>query len=473
MSSRSVCAALLALLAQGCAGDPIPARAISDGRLAMGTVLEIAIEGLAPQPAARALDALYGEAQRLDRLLSIYDPESAISRINREAGRGVQRVDPEVVEILKLSIAYASETRGAFDVTVGPLVDLWVEAAARNAPPSAAELASARARVGAQRISITSGDRVALAEAGMKIDLGGIAKGYALDRMLPLLERHGIERALLNFGQSSSWALGAPAGSPGWRLLVRAPDGDFAGVITLRDQALSVSGSQGQWVEIGGRRFGHIVDPRSGEPLMRARQALVVARRAALAEALSLALLVLDAETGLALVAARPDCEALLIEGDGALRSTPGWAAAVRFEPLSAPRESRSTTERPAPVPLRTRGPLRSDPRALGPGARTRLASAGFGGAQAALGTLRSLGGWDWSNSAVRFATPTSRSAATRSPGKRSSAATAARRAGSREIPTTKSARSKRRAEARRSSLRVGLRPKLLRRRANPAGSRS
>jgi thiamine biosynthesis lipoprotein len=305
----------------------------------MGTVLEIEIEGIEPQLAARALDELYDEAFRLDRLLSIYDPKSEISRINRTAGHGNQQVDPEVVEILKLSIAYSELTRGAFDVTIGPLIDLWMEAADRNAPPTTAELAAARQRVGADRISAVSRDGVSLAEKGMKLDLGGIAKGYALDRMLPLLERHGIENALLNFGQSSTWAAGAPAGSAGWRLLVRGPEGRFAGLITLRDQALSVSGSQGQWVEIGDRRYGHIIDPRSGEPLLRARQAVVVSQRAALAEALSLALLVLDAETGLALVAAQPDCEGLLIEGGGALRSTPGWEAAVRFEPLAAPGE--------------------------------------------------------------------------------------------------------------------------------------
>jgi thiamine biosynthesis lipoprotein len=338
---RAVCAALLSVLTQGCVTDPIPERMISDGRYAMGTVLEIAIEGLEPQPAARALDDLYDEALRLDRLFSIHDPKSEVSRLNRTAGHGRQQVDPEVVEILKLSVAYSKLTRGAFDVTVGPLVDLWVEAADRNAPPTAAELASARLRVGADRISAVSGDGVSFARDGMKLDLGGIAKGYALDRMLPLLARHGIESALLNFGESSSWAVGAPAGSPGWRLLVRGPEGRFAGLITLRDQALSVSGGQGQWVEIGGRRYGHIIDPRSGEPLMRARQAVVVSQRAALAEALSLALLVLDAETGLALVAAVPDCEGLLIEVGGALLSTPGWEAAVRFEPLSAPDEER------------------------------------------------------------------------------------------------------------------------------------
>jgi len=327
----------LSVLTHGCVNNPINERAISDGRYAMGTVLEITIEGLEPQPAERVLDELYDEALRLDRLLSIYDPESEISRINRTAGHGKQQVDPDVVEILKLSIAYSKLTRGAFDVTIGPLVDLWMEAADRNAPPTAAELAAARQRVGADRISVISGDAVSLDEEGMKLDLGGIAKGYALDRMLPLLERNGVESALLNFGQSSTWAVGAPAGSAGWRLLVRGPEGRFAGLITLRDRALSASGSRGQWVEIDGRRYGHIIDPRTGEPLMRARQAVVISQRAALAEALSLALLVLDAETGLALVAAEPGCEGLLIEGGGVLRSTPGWEAAVRFEPLSAP----------------------------------------------------------------------------------------------------------------------------------------
>lgn len=309
-------------------------RAISDGRYAMGTVLEITLEGLEPQAATQALDDLFELATRLDRLLSIYEPQSDISRLNRTAGRGRQQVDSEVEEILERSIAYSELTRGAFDVTIGPVVDLWMEAVARDVPPTALELAAARELVGSNRISVVSGEGVSLSRAGMKLDLGGVAKGYALDRMLPLLERHGIESALLNFGQSSTWAVGAPAGSAGWRLLVRGPEGRFAGLITLRDQALSVSGSQGQWVEIGSRRYGHIVDPRSGEPLTRARQAVVVSQRASLAEALSLALLVLDADAGLALVDAQPDCEGLLIEPGGELRSTPGWEAAVGFEPL-------------------------------------------------------------------------------------------------------------------------------------------
>lgn len=340
MILRAACLVLSAVLTQGCATHPTPMSDVSDGHYAMGTILEIEIQGLEPQRAARALDELYDEALRLDRLLSVYDPASEISRLNRTAGRGPQPVQPEVEEILERSVAYAELTRGTFDVTVGPLVDLWKQAANRGEPPTAAELAAARARVGANRISVIPGEGVALGAVGMKLDLGGIAKGYALDRMLPLLERNGIESALLNFGQSSSWALGAPAGSSGWRLLVRGPTGRFAGLITLRDQALSVSGSQGQWVEIGGRRYGHIIDPRTGEPLTRARQAVVVSRSATLAEALSLALLVLESDQGLELVAEQPGCEGLLIEGDGQLRSTPGWNAAVHFEPLPASEEA-------------------------------------------------------------------------------------------------------------------------------------
>jgi thiamine biosynthesis lipoprotein len=302
----------------------------------MGTLLEISLEGVAARRAARALDDAFAEALRLDGLLSIYDPASEISGLNRAAGRGLQPVDPAVAEVLALSIHYAELTAGAFDVTVGPLVDLWRRAAERGVPPSSAELAAARARVGAQQIQLAPG-QAALADAGAMLDLGGIAKGYALDRMLPLLERRGVTRALLSFGQSSIWAIGAPEQLDGWRLFVRAPDGAPAGLITLRDQALSVSGSQGQWVEIGGRRYGHIIDPRSGAPLMVARQALVVAPSATLAEALSVALLVLDAQAGLALVAAQAGCEALLIESGGELRSTAGWQAAARFEPLRAP----------------------------------------------------------------------------------------------------------------------------------------
>jgi len=336
LTLRAASVPLSLLVTLGCVSPNATEQPASDGRYTMGTVLEISLHGLESQLAARALDDLYEVAAELDGLLSVYQPDSETSRLNRTAGHGPQRVDPTVAEVLRLSIAYSDLTQGAFDVTIGPLVALWEEAAARNAMPTAAELADARSRVGSDKIDVGSDGAVSLAREGMQINLGGIAKGHALDRMLPLLDQHGVESALLNFGQSSTWARGAPPGSRGWRLLVRGPGGGFTGTIELRDQALSVSGSVGQWVEIGGRRYGHIIDPRSGGLSTGQRQAVVVAREAALAEALSTALLVLDAEAGLAVVAALPDCEGLLIEETGERHSTPGWAAATRFEPLPA-----------------------------------------------------------------------------------------------------------------------------------------
>lgn len=331
-------ALLAAFAALACAAPPPPALVeVSDGRPAMGTILEITLLARSEAEGRAALDELFALGGELEATLTRFDPASDVSRLNRAAGRGAVRVDPELVRLLELSIAYAELTHGAFDPTVGPLVELWTRAGQTGVMPDAVALAHARSLVGATQIRVEGG-RVALANAGASVDLGGIAKGWALDRMLPRLRARGIENALLDFGQSSVQALGAPPGAMGWRLLARGPGDTPLGVLTLRDQALSVSGSLGQSVEIGGRRFGHVLDPRSGLALERRRQALVLAPDATLAEALSKALLVLGEAEGLALVAAQPGCEALLVDAEGGSWQTPGWSRTAHFEPIAAAR---------------------------------------------------------------------------------------------------------------------------------------
>jgi thiamine biosynthesis lipoprotein len=327
-------ALLAGLAALACASpSSAPLVEVSDGRPAMGTILEITLYTRSPARGRAALAELFAAAERLDAVMTLYDPGSDLSKLNRAAGRGPIRVDLELAEILEAATDYARLTHGSFDVTVGPLVALWKRAGETGVPPSAAEIARARALVGADQIGV-NGNRAELAREGVSVDLGGIAKGWAVDRMLPLLERRGIERALIDFGQSSVHALGAAPGSEGWRLLVRGPEDGALGVLTLSDQALSVSGSLGQMVEIGGRRYGHVLDPRTGQPLERQREALVVAPEAALAEALSKALLILGENEGIALVAAQPGCHGLLVDADGRSWETPGWREAVRFEAL-------------------------------------------------------------------------------------------------------------------------------------------
>lgn len=333
MISRALTAACLALAAACASAPAAPPAEVSDGRYAMGTVLEVTLQGPDAGELHAALGEIFALADRLDRMLTVFDPASEVSRLNRAAGGDALSVDPEVTRILSDAVGYARATHGAFDVTVEPLVELWTRAARRDALPSAEEIAAARAQVGASRIDVRPDGRVALAP-GTSVNLGGLAKGWALDRMLPILRAHGVEGALLNFGQSSTWAVGAPAGAEAWRLLARAPGGGFAGVLALRDRALSVSGSFGQSSVIAGRRFGHVLDPRTGWPLVRRSEALVVAPTAGQGEALSTALLVLGPQEGLALVAAQEGCEALLIDADGAEWTTPGWASVTHFERL-------------------------------------------------------------------------------------------------------------------------------------------
>jgi thiamine biosynthesis lipoprotein len=347
--SRAAIRALILLLA-----SPLPAgsapRTVSDGRLAMGTILEVTVVTADEAEGRAVVERLFAIATRLDALLTNWDPESALMRLNRAAGQGPQRIDPELARVLGAALTLSRETDGAFDVTVGPLVTLWRTAGERGALPTDSERSRALAAVGSAKLRADPNAATAELTAGASIDLGGLAKGYALDRMREELRRAAVTSALLSFGQSSLLALGAPPDAPGWRLLVRTPEGGFAGVATLRDRAASVSGSLGQWTEIEGRRYGHVIDPRSGEPLVRAAQAMVLMDSAASAEAWSKALLVVQPQQGLDGLA-RAGGEGLLLEADGRSFATPSWKEATAFEPLDQSETRSSETSPPSSKP--------------------------------------------------------------------------------------------------------------------------
>jgi len=352
----------LVLWLAACATSPSRPRVlVSDGRYVMGTVLEISLYAPDRETGLSVLDELFERAERLDALLSIYRFDSDVTRLNQNAGGAPQAVDPDVAAILSDSVEYSALTGGAFDVTVGPLVDLWVDAAATGVAPSSEEIAHALERVGSDKIALRPGGEASLLVSGMSVNLGGVAKGWALDRLREILVRRGIEAALLSFGQSSVWAMGAPPDAPGWRLLARSAADGFLGVMSLDETALSVSGALGEFVEIGGRRYGHILDPRSGEPLLRRREAIVLAPDAAIAEALSKALLVLGEEEGLALIESQPGCEALLDDASGGRWTTSGWQHAAQLtEPESLP----------ATAPDGRKGGSPLEPGSLKPGSR-------------------------------------------------------------------------------------------------------
>jgi thiamine biosynthesis lipoprotein len=320
----------------------------SDGRYVMGTVLEITICDQFPAASQPLINAALASAVGLETQFSSFLPESAVSRLNAEAGHNAVLAPPELIDLLQTSQRYWRLTYETFDITVGPLMKLWAQAGRTNTLPAAAALRHVRKSVGGGAIQFFPGNRVALPHAGMAVDLGGIGKGYALDRLVDMLKAQGITSALLDFGQSSIWALGAPPDAPRWRLLVQRPDGQNVGILSLRNQALAISASFGQRFVIQGKAYGHIIDPRSGAPLTRNLLACVIAPEATLAEALSKALLILGEQEGITLLEQLPGVEGFLSEADGRQWATSEWNSATLFEANQARKG-----ESPASIPSR------------------------------------------------------------------------------------------------------------------------
>jgi thiamine biosynthesis lipoprotein len=304
----------------------------------MGTVLEITLCVEQTIPPQQPFDSLFATATFLDSILTTYNPESPVSRLNARAGHGPFTLPEEVVALLALSREYSQLTQGTFDITVGPLMALWRDTARHQALPSQKALQQAQGSVGSNYIHLFPDRMVALRRPGMSLDFGGIGKGYALDRLVAQIKQQHIHHALLDFGQSSIWAVGSPPDAAGWQILVQQPDGRPVGVVTLRDQALSVSASMGQAFEVGGQRYGHIIDPRTGYPLQRDLLACVIAPTATQAEALSKALLILGEHEGLSLFQRLPGVEGMLVETNRERWMTPGWQQAAAFaSPESTP----------------------------------------------------------------------------------------------------------------------------------------
>jgi thiamine biosynthesis lipoprotein len=311
--------------------DPVPLQPVEDGRLVMGTVLDVSLR-VAPgreADARAALEEAFATARRIEALADHRDPESPVARLNTSAGGASVALPPELIALLGEADRARQTTRGTFDVTVGPLVELWVAAARRGRAPDAAEIGALLARVG-RPPRIGPEARARLETPGAAIDLGGIAKGFAVDRIAEGLRARGLARALVSFGRSSVWA-----GGQEWRLLVEADDGRPLAVVTLRDQSLSMSSSLSRFSEIEGVRYSHVIDPRDGRALRTRRMAVVVAATATDAEVLSTALLVLDepeARTLLSAGVGEPRAEAWVREAGGHEWRTPGWDAATRME---------------------------------------------------------------------------------------------------------------------------------------------
>ena len=298
---RALAGALLASACLACSGTPDGPVTVRNGRPAMGTLLEITLVAPDRERAQALIDECHARIAALEARVSSWDAGSDTSQLNRTAGgEGWTPVAPETVEILEAARAFAGATGGVFDVSVGPLLALWRDAEAAGRWPDEVAIERTRRAIGAQRIQVEAGGNAASAgrarlEAGMALDLGGIAKGWALDRVGAWLRDQGVEHALLNFGGSSLLAIGAPPGEPGWRVGIAAR-ARGTGVLTLSDIHVSISESFGQFREIQGRRVSHVIDPRRGTPVAGETLAIAAGDSGAAAEAWSTSLLVLGGD---------------------------------------------------------------------------------------------------------------------------------------------------------------------------------
>lgn len=268
----------------------------------------------------RIVEAALDEVDRIDGLMSHYKPESALSRLNRGAAAGPVAVDAELFDFIAEALRYSRESEGAFDITVGPLMKAWGFFRGEGRVPGGAELSELRGRVGYQHVVLNTLQRtIRFDRPGVELDLGGIAKGYAVDRAVGLLRSEHVAAALVSAGGSTIFGLGAPPGREAWDVDIQDPvdPGAVALTVRLKDRALSVSGTYEKSFERDGVRYSHIMDPRTGRPVQGVLSVAVLAASGTAGDALDDAFFVQGVERSRAYIKRLPATQALFFLPEG------------------------------------------------------------------------------------------------------------------------------------------------------------
>lgn len=272
----------------------------------------------------RAAESAFDAIDSLERRISVWRDDSQARRVNDMAATTPVNVSQDLFDAIVLSREISTRTEGAFDISVGPLIELWGYYRKQEHLPTRAEVDEALTKTGMDKVRLKAETRaVTFGREGVRLDFGGIAKGLAADCAGAALKKHGIVAALINGGSSSILAMGAPPGEDGWTVKVIVPDsGDrVIDEIVLRDESLSTSGCYGKYMEFDGTKYCHIFDPRTGWPAPGVMSASAVCASAAEADGLSTAFVVLGNQGTEAYCAAHPDVRAIVVpeSPDGAI----------------------------------------------------------------------------------------------------------------------------------------------------------
>ena len=333
-------------MAAACAGDPPAASSgesvlVERARQSMGSEVRVSAWTTDERRAISAFEQVFDEFDRLDRLLSVWHPGSDVSRINTAAGRERVRVERETLDVLRVAQQISEWTGGKFDVTFGALSGLWkFDHDQDNRIPPASDVHARLPLIDYKGLELDAGsETVFLRKAGMRVHLGGIGKGYAVDRAAAILRAQGLSDFLIQAG--GDLYAGGRRGYRPWRTGVRDPRGPVNQVFAamdLHDETFSTSGDYERFFMKDGRRYHHILDPDEGAPARGCRSVTIVAKQAVLADGLSTGVFILGPQAGMALIEKLPDVEGVIVTSRNEVLVSSGLTA--RLERLRAPTDA-------------------------------------------------------------------------------------------------------------------------------------
>lgn len=339
-SSKHAASFLIALvtvgpvLLAGCASVPGSSTPVivKRAQMHMGTLVTITAVAPTEQSAQSAVTAGFQEIHRLEELLSTWIPASELSRVNKVAGREPVKVSPETFTILKRSLEMAQLTSGGFNIAIGPAVEVW-SVTERQRIPHDSELEAIRSLVDLSQVQLNEADRtVFLARAGMRVDVGGIGKGYAADLAARVMQEAGALAGVVALSGDIKTFGRLPDGAK-FPFGIRHPreEGVLLAIIELQDEAISTAGDYERFFEREGVRYHHILDPHTLHPARGCQSVTVIAQEGSVADGLDTGMFVMGPERGMELVERLPGVEALIVDAKGQVHISSGLRDRIRL----------------------------------------------------------------------------------------------------------------------------------------------
>ncbi len=301
-------------------------RIFKESRNSLYTIVTITVATTSEETAKSAIDAAYQELDRLGILLNFYADDSELSAVNRNAGITPMIVSPDTLEIIKAAVFAGEQTNGGFDVTIGPIVKLWNFK--DKTMPTKDQVAEKSAHVGFENIVINeAASTVFLKKAGVKIDLGGIIKGFAADKAVEILKKYGIEDGIVAVA-GDIITFGTQLNGRPWHIGIQNPrqegnDDALLATIDLKDKGISTSGDYQRFFIIDGVRYHHLLNPKTGFPESRCRSVTIIAEKAVLTDAFATGIFVMGPDEGLK-VLERLGMDGIIVDSNGNVLLTEG-----------------------------------------------------------------------------------------------------------------------------------------------------